>query len=266
MKPEYINIKFEHNDRFFQKWKEGNTGCPVVDAGMRHMNKTGYMPNRLRMTVANYLTKDLLLSYRLGEQYFAQTLVDYDPCQNNGGWQWSAGTGPDYKEFLRIFNPVLQSQKFDKDCEYILTWIPGLKDIRKDHIHNWETCYMFHKGKNINYADPLINHAVQRKKCIEMYRNATVRDQGNTLLTENTLMDEEEKENNHINTNAEDLDHGDGVNELHQNRRRKASAPFPEGNPTTKIIKRNVERAIPNKTPQKLITNWFKKSPNMTDS
>ena len=108
MKPEYHDIKYEDNVEYFEKWKNAQTGCPIVDAGMRHLNKTGFMPNRLRMTVANFLIKDLLVSWKHGERYFAQMLVDYDPCQNNGGWQWCSSTGADPRDFLRIFNPALQ--------------------------------------------------------------------------------------------------------------------------------------------------------------
>ncbi len=171
MKSKYENIEWGNNDQYLKRWESGQTGCPIVDAAMRHLNKKGYMPNRLRMIVSNYLIKDLMIDWRIGEKYFASKLVDYDPSQNNGGWQWAAGCGTDSQPYFRVFNPKLQSEKFDKDCEYILTWIPELKKVKKEHIHDWEEHYKLYKGRNIDYPEPIVKHAEQKKKFLDMYKS-----------------------------------------------------------------------------------------------
>ena len=117
-----LSFKWENNMKLFDLWKQGNTGFPIVDAAMRQLLSTGYMHNRSRMIVASFLVKDLHVDWRLGEQYFATKLTDYDPIQNNAGWQWSAGTGADPQPYFRIFNPMLQQKKFDKDNLYIDKW------------------------------------------------------------------------------------------------------------------------------------------------
>ena len=123
-KEKYDNIEWTNNKEWFKKWCQGKTGYAMVDAGMSQLNKTGWMHNRLRMITAMFLTKDLLIDWRWGEKYFATKLVDYDPASNNGGWQWSASTGTDAQPYFRIFNPDLQLKRYDKDYEYIRTWIP----------------------------------------------------------------------------------------------------------------------------------------------
>ena len=123
-KEKYDNIEWTNNKEWFKKWCQGKTGYAMVDAGMSQLNKTGWMHNRLRMITAMFLTKDLLIDWRWGEKYFATKLVDYDPASNNGGWQWSASTGTDAQPYFRIFNPELQLKRYDKDYEYIITWIP----------------------------------------------------------------------------------------------------------------------------------------------
>lgn len=123
-KEKYDNIEWTNNKEWFKKWCQGKTGYAMVDAGMSQLNKTGWMHNRLRMITAMFLTKDLLIDWRWGEKYFATKLVDYDPASNNGGWQWSASTGTDAQPYFRIFNPELQLKRYDKDYEYIRTWIP----------------------------------------------------------------------------------------------------------------------------------------------
>ena len=202
MKTEYTNVKWEQNDEWLQRWKDGRTGYPIVDAGMRHLNKTGSIPNRERLVVAHFLVKDLMIDWHEGEKYFAQRLVDYDPCQNNGGWQWCAGTGVDSKPYLRIYNPVLQSKHHDENCEYIWTWIPELREVPKEHVHDWENFHALYKGKGIDYPDPIVKHAEQRKKCIEMFGNAK-KEQQNELepghvgekMDEEAKKDENEQEN-----------------------------------------------------------------------
>jgi len=126
-KEQYDNVKWTNNKEWFKRWCNGTTGYLLVDAGMHQLNKTGWMHNRLRMITAMFLTKDLLIDWRWGEKYFATQLVDYDPASNNGGWQWSASTGTDAQPYFRIFNPELQLKRYDKNYEYIRTWIPAFE-------------------------------------------------------------------------------------------------------------------------------------------
>ncbi|MBC7451868.1 MAG: FAD-binding domain-containing protein, partial [Cytophagales bacterium] len=126
---ESFNAKFNvltwrNNETDFKKWCEGNTGYPLVDAGMRELNTTGFMHNRVRMVVASFLTKHLFIDWRWGEAYFAEKLLDYDLSANNGNWQWCAGTGADAQPYFRIFNPMAQQEKFDPECTYIKKWVP----------------------------------------------------------------------------------------------------------------------------------------------
>jgi deoxyribodipyrimidine photo-lyase len=126
-KEKYDDVKWTNNKEWFKKWCQGKTGYAMVDAGMNQLNKSGWMHNRLRMITAMFLTKDLLIDWRWGEKYFATKLVDYDPASNNGGWQWSASTGTDSQPYFRIFNPELQLKRYDKNYEYIRTWIPAFE-------------------------------------------------------------------------------------------------------------------------------------------
>ena len=150
----FANLHWDNNRDYFQAWCEGKTGFPIVDAGMRELNATGFMHNRLRMIAASFLVKDLHISWRWGERYFAQHLVDYDPCVNNGNWQWAASTGCDAQPYFRIFNPWLQQQKFDPDCQYIYRWMPELKAFTPKTIHQWDK-----KHHGCNYPAPIIDHA-----------------------------------------------------------------------------------------------------------
>lgn len=137
--PSLANIPWRNEASEFEAWKRGETGVPVVDAAMRQLLSTGWMHNRARMIVASYLVKDLLIDWRWGEAWFMQNLLDGDPAANNGGWQWTAGTGTDAAPYFRVFNPVLQSMKFDPQGDYIRTWIPELRGIGKKDIHApWE--------------------------------------------------------------------------------------------------------------------------------
>jgi deoxyribodipyrimidine photo-lyase len=120
---EYDNLAWRNDENDFQRWCEGTTGYPIVDAGMRELNETGFMHNRVRMIVASFLVKHLLTDWRWGEAYFAQKLSDYDLSANNGGWQWAAGTGCDAAPYFRVFNPALQTEKFDKEKKYIRKWV-----------------------------------------------------------------------------------------------------------------------------------------------
>lgn len=150
IKPAYDLIEWEHNEAHFTAWCEGRTGYPLVDAGMRQLNETGYMHNRVRMVVASFFTKHLLLDWRLGEAYFAQKLLDYDQASNVGGWQWASGSGNDAAPYFRIFNPESQLAKFDKDLVYVKRWVPEF-------------------GTSA-YAKPIVDHAFARQRCLERYK------------------------------------------------------------------------------------------------
>lgn len=151
----------------FRAWCEGETGFPIVDAGMRELNTTGYMHNRVRMIVASFLIKDLHIDWRLGEKYFAQKLVDYDPAVNNGNWQWVASTGCDAQPYFRIFNPWLQQQKFDPDCLYIKRWLPALTSIPAKIIHNLNKS---NNGLIAHYPSAIVSHAAEIQKTKMMYK------------------------------------------------------------------------------------------------
>jgi len=133
--PSLANIPWRNNEVEFQAWKDGKTGVPIVDAAMRQLKEIGWMHNRARMIVASYLVKDLLIDWRWGEAWFMENLLDGDPAANNGGWQWTAGTGTDAAPYFRIFNPVLQSAKFDPHSDYIRKWVPELRDVDTKDIH-----------------------------------------------------------------------------------------------------------------------------------
>ncbi len=133
----YSKFPWSRDKKSFKKWCEGMTGFPIVDAGMRQLNATGYMHNRVRMIVASFLTKDLHIDWKWGERYFAEKLIDYDPSANVGNWQWASSTGCDAQPWFRIFNPWLQQKKFDSDCRYIRVWVPELEKFTNKEIHSW---------------------------------------------------------------------------------------------------------------------------------
>jgi deoxyribodipyrimidine photo-lyase len=170
LKPKYDKIHWHHNANWFNAWKNGETGYPIVDAGMRQMNTTGYMHNRARLIVASFLVKTLLIDWREGEEYFAQTLTDYDVANNNGNWQWVSGGGADSQPYFRVFNPWRQAEEYDPKCEYIKKWVPELKDIPTKDILNWDTKYV--EYKDIKYPKPIVNYEEQRDKVLKMYSNA----------------------------------------------------------------------------------------------
>ncbi len=151
----------------FQAWCEGRTGFPIVDAGMRQLNETGWMHNRLRMIVANFLVKDLLIDWRKGEQYFMQNLIDGSFPANNGGWQWSASVGTDAVPYFRVFNPVRQSEKFDPDGTYIRTWVKELADVPSKHIH-WPHSYL--KQRKTGYVSPIVDHSEARERFLSTFK------------------------------------------------------------------------------------------------
>jgi deoxyribodipyrimidine photo-lyase len=149
----FDSLHWDNNPDYFQAWCEGKTGFPIVDAGMRELNATGFMHNRVRMITASFLVKDLHIDWRWGERYFARHLVDYDPCVNNGNWQWAASTGCDAQPYFRIFNPWLQQLKFDQDCRYIYRWLPELQAFPPETIHRWHK-----KHSACDYPAPIIDH------------------------------------------------------------------------------------------------------------
>ena len=162
----YDKIKWVNNKKHLELWKRGETGFPVVDACMRQLNKTGYMHNRGRLIVSNFLNRLLGLDWRLGELYFAQQLIDYDPCVNNGNWQWVSSVGIDTKPYSqRVFNPWLQSKRFDPHCIYIKEWIPELNDVPSNEIHQWD----LHGNPDI-YRLPIIDYSMARERSLQMYR------------------------------------------------------------------------------------------------
>lgn len=164
----YNKLPWKNDKNDFKAWREGKTGFPIVDAGMRQLNETGWMHNRVRMIAASFLIKDLHIDWRWGEKYFAQQLVDYDPAVNNGNWQWNASTGCDAQPYFRIFNPWLQQKKFDKDCDYIIRWVPELKNISPKIIHTW---YISRNTAIKNYPRPIIDHAKENAKAKLIYKN-----------------------------------------------------------------------------------------------
>jgi len=167
LKPNYDNIKWHKNSKWFKKWCDGETGFPLVDAGMRQMNKTGYMENRARLIVMSFLVKTLLIDWREGETYFATKLTDYDPASNNGNIQWISGSGADSQQYMRIFSPFRQQEDHDANCEYIKRWVPELEMLDPKIINNWDTEYVNHK--DIHYPKPICDFSEQRKKAIDMY-------------------------------------------------------------------------------------------------
>lgn len=163
-KPAFDKVEWLHDESTFARWCEGTTGFPIVDAGMRELRETGYMHNRVRMIVASFLTKDLHIDWRWGERHFARHLVDYDPCVNNGSWQWAASTGCDAQPYFRIFNPWLQQAKFDPAAAYIQRWVPELSDRTAAQIHA-----MGDGGGHGRYPPPMVDHATQKVITEEMF-------------------------------------------------------------------------------------------------
>lgn len=170
----YRNILWSNDEDFFNLWKEGNTGFPIIDAAMRQLKKEGWMHNRLRMVVSSFLVKDLLIDWRLGERYFSEMLIDYDSSSNIGGWQWSASVGIDAQPYFRIFNPTIQSQKFDEEGIFIKKYVKELKSIPSKYIHEpykYEKQLRNQYGIEISklYRKPIVNHKEQKLKVLEMF-------------------------------------------------------------------------------------------------
>ena len=149
-KPAYDLIEWRNDEKEFERWCDGQTGYPLVDAGMRELNETGYMHNRVRMVVASFLTKHLLVDWRWGEAYFASKLLDFELASNNGGWQWASGSGCDAAPYFRVFSPELQTKKFDRDFKYIRKWVP--------------------EYGTANYPKQIVDHAFARERALETYK------------------------------------------------------------------------------------------------
>lgn len=167
----YDDLKWNFSKKHFDAWCQGKTGYPIVDACMRELNTTGYMHNRGRLISANFLNRMLGMDWRLGERYFAQKLIDYDPSVNNGNWQWIASTGVDPKPyFQRLFNPWLQGEKFDKQARYIKKWLPQLKDVPSNELHKWDEYYTSYSLSDIDYVAPIVDYKKARERSIQQYR------------------------------------------------------------------------------------------------
>jgi deoxyribodipyrimidine photo-lyase len=175
MKKNYNKVKWHHNAKWFEAWRDGMTGFPIVDAGMRQLNQTGYMHNRARLITASFLVKTLLISWEHGEKYFAKKLTDYDPASNNGNWQWIASTGADSQPFFRIFNPWEQAKNFDPNAEYIKKWVPELKDVPVKEIMNWGDVSLSRtpstSSEKIKYPKPIVDYSKQKKLALKMYNS-----------------------------------------------------------------------------------------------
>ncbi len=177
VRPAYDAVEWRSDPEDLAAWKAGRTGYPIVDAGMRQLNESGWMHNRVRMITASFLVKDLLIDWRLGERYFRHTLVDADYSQNAGNWQWVAGTGADAAPYFRIFNPVSQSRKFDPDGHYIRRWVPELTSLDSKSIHApWEAGPLDLAAAGVilddTYPAPIVDHADARERALAAYKAA----------------------------------------------------------------------------------------------
>lgn len=177
IKEQFSEIPWMNDEEEFKAWKEGKTGFPIVDAAMRQLKETGWMHNRLRMIVASFLTKDLLIDWRWGEKYFQEELIDYDAASNIGGWQWAASTGTDAAPYFRIFNPTTQSERFDKEAKFIKKYLPELQNIPNKKVHDpgaltEEEQEQFDLILGQDYPFPIVSHKERRKKAIAVYEES----------------------------------------------------------------------------------------------
>jgi len=166
--PQFRNLEWPQNDEWFEAWKVGRTGYPLVDASMRCLDKTHFIPNALRLSVSNFLAKVLCLDWRLGQRWFANQLLDYDLALNNGGWQWSASTGAVCQPFNVVFNPFTQSQIMDKECNFIKEWLPELKDVPAKHIHKWNENHQ--KYGDTGYPAPICDFEERKAFVVDWYK------------------------------------------------------------------------------------------------
>ncbi len=164
-------VQWQSNPAHLQAWQKGKTGYPIVDAAMRQLNSTGWMHNRLRMITASFLVKDLLIDWREGERYFMSQLIDGDLAANNGGWQWAASTGTDAAPYFRIFNPITQGEKFDREGEFIRRWLPELRDVPGKAVHEpWKWAQK--AGVMLDYPQPIVDHKEARLRTLAAYEEA----------------------------------------------------------------------------------------------
>ncbi|MBX7042662.1 MAG: DNA photolyase family protein [Ignavibacteria bacterium] len=173
-KEEFDNVQWNYDEEKLTRWKEGRTGFPIVDAGMRQLAAEGWMHNRVRMITAMFLTKDLLIDWRLGEEHFAEHLIDLDFSSNNGGWQWSASTGVDAQPYFRIFNPYLQSKKFDSDGSYIRQYVPELRQVPGEYIHephlmNEDLQISCNVRIGVDYPPPIVDHMKAKEEAVRRF-------------------------------------------------------------------------------------------------
>jgi deoxyribodipyrimidine photo-lyase len=171
---EYDNpIRWNDDPEGLQAWKDGETGYPIVDAGMRQLRAEAYMHNRVRMIVASFLTKDLLIDWREGYDWFREKLVDHDTANDNGGWQWAASTGTDAQPYFRIFNPMSQGERYDPDAEYIKRYVPELAGVPAETIHSWHELDIGTRNMHApEYPAPIVDHSERREQAIEMFETA----------------------------------------------------------------------------------------------
>ena len=166
-------IAWRDDPEALQAWKDGETGYPIVDAGMRQLRAEAYMHNRLRMIVASFLTKDLMIDWRAGYDWFRRKLVDHETGNNNGGWQWAASTGTDSQPYFRVFNPMTQGERYDPDAEYIAEHVPELRGVPADAVHSWhELDPGTRKMHAPDYPNPIVDHSERREKAIAMFETA----------------------------------------------------------------------------------------------
>lgn len=166
----YLNSRWENDKTKFKAWCEGKTGFPIVDACMRQLNTTGWMHNRGRLIVSNFLIKLLRIDWRWGERYFAQNLIDYDVAVNNGNWQWSAGTGSDVQGYVRIFNPWTQMEKFDPKAEYTKKWVPELSKLNSKDLLKWDNPKIRNEKRPKDYPEPIIDYKKAREQGLKLYK------------------------------------------------------------------------------------------------
>jgi deoxyribodipyrimidine photo-lyase len=176
-RPSLRAVRWRNREDHYTAWIEGRTGFPIVDAAMRQLRQTGWIPNRARMVVASFLTKDLLVDWRWGERWFMQNLIDGDPAANNGGWQWTAGVGTDAAPYFRIFNPTRQAERFDPQGIYVRRWVPELHRVPDEHIHEpWRMPSSLQQavgcGIGSDYPAPVVDHRRSRRAVLDAYREA----------------------------------------------------------------------------------------------
>lgn len=178
-KYEYSHVEWEYDDEAFAAWKEGRTGYPIVDAAMRQLSAMGWMHNRCRMIVGSFLAKDLLLDWRMGEKFFMESLIDGDFASNNGGWGFSASTGVDPQPYFRIFNPTLQSERFDAEGAFIRKWVPELKGVEGNAVHEPYARGAGKQAEKAGYSRPIVEHKMARARALERYKGGLGRGTAN---------------------------------------------------------------------------------------